>query len=146
VTAYLDERRPLATALHVCEPRYLPICVKAHVRIWKRALATGLVASLDAVKAAIGAEIAAFLHPLHGGPTGDGWEVGQDVIISGLLERIQPDPDIGYVAELSVKADTPDYQPPDRPFEPSDPGPWVRLADYEIVCEAPEHEIEVKDV
>ncbi|MDJ0597830.1 MAG: baseplate J/gp47 family protein [Crocosphaera sp.] len=141
VSAYLDERRVLTSLLHVTAPRYLPINVVTDIRIWQRALDIGLVTSLNDFRSTIVAKITKFLHPVLGGPDQNGWEVGQDIVISNLLEIIQPDTEIGFVATLTVQAATPPYidpsfpvYPNQRPFRLGPAGVWVRLADYELVC------------
>jgi hypothetical protein len=56
------------------------------------------------VKEALRRKITAFLHPLHGGPERIGWEIGQAFLVSGLLEFIQPDPQVGFITSIAVKA------------------------------------------
>ncbi len=115
VTEYLERRRTLTSLLHATGPRYLPIRVNAAVRVWQRALDSRLIASSEQVKKEITAKIERFLHPLLGGPQGRGWAVGEDVVISDLLEFIKLDSRIGFVEELTAKADASDlsaHRPP----------------------------------
>jgi hypothetical protein len=89
----------------------------------------------DAVKADALDAISRFLHPVHGGPDGTGWQIGQAVFSSDVFRAIKPEDDVGYVASVQVRAGTPGY-PGSRPFAPGDLGASVRVADYELVCAA----------
>ncbi|MBD1903820.1 putative baseplate assembly protein [Trichocoleus sp. DQ-A3] len=136
VKDYLDERRPLTTKLNVTVPRYLSIKVTANIKLWQRVLDENLI---DATQFQDDTEkkIKLFLHPLLGGVEGKGWEIGQDINISSLLELIQPQPDIGFVADLKLSTETPLlYEPKIRPNqdEGNKLSAWVRVADYEIIC------------
>jgi Baseplate J-like protein len=133
VKDYLDARRVVGTNLHVTGPRYLPIDVTATVLIWDQAVNTGLVENRDKFADQMKVAIARFLHPLHGGPQGAGWEIGQAFLVSGLLEYIQPPPEIGFISKITVAPGAPKYIPPTRPVI-GQPGVWVQLADYEIIC------------
>ncbi|MCB0000144.1 MAG: baseplate J/gp47 family protein, partial [Anaerolineales bacterium] len=143
VSDFLEARRAITTQLHVTTPRYLPINAAVNVRIWEQARDLGLVVSEKQVELDIEAKIKAFLHPLWGGPTQTGWEIGQDILLSNLFEFIQPDPKVGFISSLTITAGTPAYQPPDRPsFESGTVSDvWVQLADYEMLCSG-EHTVE----
>lgn len=147
VSDYLQSRCPVTTRLEVTGPRYLPINIAADIRVWQRAFDNGLVRREDyreQVTEEILDKVRQFLNPLHGGPDGDGWEVGQEVTISSLFEVIQPDQDIGFIADLKLVAEEPPYQPSDRPFSVGEPLVRVPLADYEIVCSGSDHRINVE--
>lgn len=136
VADYLDARRVVGTRLHVTYPRYLPINVTANVIIWNQALQSGLVAHQESLMQKLRDKITQFLHPLHGGPQGTGWEIGQAFLVSGLLEFIQPSPEIGFISKIKVAPGTPEYGDAIPTIRPrtglSDV--WVQLADYEIIC------------
>ena len=135
VNDYLDQRRSMTAALHVTTPRYLPIDVVADFRVFKLDLDPPRVAArLAAVISDARAEIERFLHPILGGPDGCGWEVGQDILLSGLLDALRLDASVGFIAALTIQAAAPEYVPPTRPFVTGGPGVWVQVADYEIVC------------
>jgi hypothetical protein len=148
VSDYLNERRTLTTKLHVTFPRYLPITVNADIKVWQKAVDDRLIpnpADSDELKTEINDKIKEFLHPVSGGPDGNGWEVGQDITISALFDYIKPSSDIGFISNLSVQALNPLYSPTVRPF-PSmkNPSVWVRLADYEIICSGESHNVKVE--
>ena len=142
VTDYLDSRRDVTARLKVYGPRYVPILVTTEVRVWQTAISGGLVAGTPAVQADTIQKILAFLHPVRGGPAGQGWQVGQHVFLTDLFKAIMPAAEVGYIASLTVQAETPPYYDPtvnvlaQRPFDLGKPAASVRLADYELVCAA----------
>jgi hypothetical protein len=136
VADYLDARRVLGVNLHVTYPRYLPINVTANLTIWQQAVLSGLISSPAAEVQRILDRINQFLHPLWGGPDGNGWEVGQAFLVSGLLEFIQPNPRIGFISKITVAPGQPIYGP-NIPITRPRMGQsevWVQLADYEMIC------------
>ncbi|MFJ3902877.1 baseplate J/gp47 family protein [Streptomyces sp. NPDC090025] len=156
VRARLDPRRDLTARLEVHGPRYLPIAVKADLVVWKQAVDAGVDAAQ--VRKDLLARIGAYLHPVHGGPQGTGWRVGQHVLTSELFHAVRPAEEIGYLASLAVRPGIPYYHLPplnpggtpdnydqdrERPARLSPFGASVQLADYELVCAADEsaHEI-----
>lgn len=134
VAQYLDERRIVGTAVHVTGPRYLPINVTIDLKVWLSAIDQGLISSVDYFKERIEEAIARFLHPLHGGAAGQGWEIGENVVLTNLFEMLQPSPQIGYIESIEIAAaNTPLYTPKQRPFSKTR-GVWVPVADYELIC------------
>lgn len=145
VSDYLEERRTVTSMLHVTSPRYLPIRVHLDVKVWQKAVDTGLTPDplmSNQLRDEIEAKIKEFLHPILGGSEKKGWEVGQDITIPALFEFIKPDPEIGFISDLKIQALTPLYQPTVRPFTGS-LSVWVQLADYEVLCSATSHTISV---
>ena len=135
----LEQRRTVTAALNVTGPRYLPIKVTAQIKVWRKAVDTGLVpdpAASNAVRNAILAKIDQFLHPVLGNLDGQGWEVGDDQTIAPLFEFIKPDSEVGFISSLDIQAVTPRYTPPIRLYPVGVPGVWVKFADYEMVCSA----------
>jgi hypothetical protein len=158
---YLDKRRDITSRLVVHGPRYLPVIVKAEIKLWPQAIDAG--ASAAVVHDETLARIVAFLHPTRGGPDGSGWRVGDHVSTAELFQVIRPTEDLGYLSLLQVQEGVPAYH-----FPPLGPGgEWkdengerpqklrrefgamARLADYEIVCSAvnddgsPAHTVDV---
>ena len=147
VSDYLEERRPVTTKLHVTNPRYLPINVITEIRVWQRAFDNGLVRREDyqqKVSQEIRDKINLFLDPILGGVAGNGWEVGQEINISSLFEVIQPDPEVGFIADLKLAAGEPFYQPTDRPHSIDEPLVRLPVADYEIISPGDNHQINVE--
>jgi hypothetical protein len=147
VSDYLEERRPVTTRLHVTSPRYLPINVITEIKVWQKAFDNGLLQQGDyqqKVRDKILSKISRFLDPIWGGVEGNGWEIGQEINISSLFEVIQPDPEIGFIADLKLAAGQPFYQPTDRPESINQPLVRVPVADYEIICAGTNHQINVE--
>lgn len=142
VLAYLDERRVITTRLTVTKPRYLPITATVNVTLWNNAINTGLVNENDFVTE-MKKKITDYLHPVSGGTDKNGWEVGQDITIPGLFEYIKPTSEVGFISDLTIKAQTPLY-PNGRPPDLLQSGVWIQLADYEIVCSHTDHAIPIK--
>ncbi|MET7900729.1 putative baseplate assembly protein [Streptomyces sp. NPDC005355] len=146
VRSHLDRQRDLTAHLQVWGPRYLPITVRTVVTVWKQASEAG--ANRQEIEDDTRRKIAAFLHPIYGGPGGSGWQVGQPVFTSDLFRAIAPTDDLGYISVLEIKPEIPAYhtegpfEPWERPFElPVAFGPSARVADYELVCSAEQHKV-----
>lgn len=150
VQGYVDQRRDLTAKLSVIGPRYLPIAVTVAIMVWPAAIQAGL--DQAGLVADTRSRIRQILHPTRGGPDGTGWRIGQSVFTSDLFPALQPAPDIGFISELKITATIPAYHfPPinpggtmtnwewadERPFDLGT-GTSVRLADYELVCAAPD--------
>ena len=148
VQRYLDQRRSLTSRLLVTGPRYLPIRVDVVAFVWQRAIDQGYIANAAEAYTAIQNRIVQFLHPVHGGLDGSGWQVGQHLFIPDIFTAIKPPDEVGFISTLSLSAETPDYHfppigaggawdPNERPFNlavPGGGGSWVRVADYELIC------------
>jgi hypothetical protein len=149
--AFLAARRTLTSRLTVTGPRYLPIHVTVKVRVWPQAILDRRVAPVEELKHETRAKITRFLHPLHGGLDGRGWEVGQHIVMSDLLEFLKLDSSVGLIEELKARAkDNPGFARPPG-FQSIESSTWVRLADFEIACsfhkDAPDeydHEVTVE--
>jgi predicted phage baseplate assembly protein len=114
VQRFLAARAPAAVAAQIVvgAPDYLPIGVQA------------VVAPLDPtaggeVFAAATEALMAFLHPLTGGPDGEGWPFGRDVFLSDVAAVLERTPGVDYVETLNLLLDgTPRGEsvqvPPDR--------------------------------
>ena len=97
ITQFLSGRVPagLSGQLFVTGPDYLPVGVEAVITP-RDFTAAGRV--LDAVTTAL----AAFLHPLTGGPEGQGWPFGRDVYLSDVAAVLENVPGVDYVATLHL--------------------------------------------
>lgn len=60
-------------------------------------------ASIASLEAAITESLTAFLHPLTGGPTGDGWACGELPCRADFYERLEGIPDVDHVRTLAVR-------------------------------------------
>jgi hypothetical protein len=82
----------------VTGPEYLPLDLDATI-------APRLISEAGIVEKAVRAALQRFLHPLRGGPSGTGWELGRDVYLSDIaavLERVEG---LDYVSELTMLLD-----------------------------------------
>jgi uncharacterized phage protein gp47/JayE len=99
VRRYIEDRAVAAiTALNrisVVAPEYVPIDVRATV--------APLVASeAGDVELAVKVALETFLHPLAGGPRGEGWPPGRTVHLSDLGTALARVPGLDYVEELAL--------------------------------------------
>lgn len=114
VEAYVKARAPAAIAHQVTVggPTYLPIGVEASISPLSPTEA-------GAVMAAVQSSMAAFLHPLTGGPDSSGWPFGRDVYLSDVAAVIEAVPGVDYAGTINLLLDgTPRGEmievPPDR--------------------------------
>jgi hypothetical protein len=144
VRRYLDRRRDVTAQLAVVGPRYLPIRVDLDAYVWQRAIDNGLVVNAASFYADLASRVKAFLHPVTGGPDGNGWEVGQSALLADVYLAAMPDEHVGYIDQLTLTPEVPDYHYPpigpggawnaaERPYSLVG-GAYVIVADYELVC------------
>jgi predicted phage baseplate assembly protein len=81
VCAYLDAHRLLTTEVYATAPRYRQVRIEADVVV-------DPAADLAAVKQAVEERLLGYLHPLRGGPDGEGWEFGANVYFSDVVGRV----------------------------------------------------------
>jgi len=106
---FLEERRLIATRVHVVAPVYVPVRVEAVVV--RRADVPdpappgtwGPVPPADVRRDVLDA-LAAWLHPLRGGPGGRGWPFGGDVHRSDLYAVLERVPGVDHVMELRLSS------------------------------------------
>ncbi len=99
VRLYIDARAPAAVAglnqVNVTGPQYLPVDVRV------------TLAPLDPSEAATVEQAArtaleTFLHPLYGGPSGQGWPPGRSVYLSDVAAALSGIADLDYVEDLEL--------------------------------------------
>lgn len=95
VHAYLDERRLLASRLIVSEPDYVWVSIEAKVRIKPKSDPARMKANIEA-------KLYQFLNPLFGGPEGNGWPFGRDLVVSEVYACIQSVGGVEYVEEARI--------------------------------------------
>ena len=99
VLRYLEERTVAdvasAAQIVVTGPAYQPVDVSA-------TLVLDAGADAGAVERAAHDAIAAFLHPLTGGPSGQGWSPGEDVFLSDLAVVVEAIHGVDYSRELAL--------------------------------------------
>jgi predicted phage baseplate assembly protein len=99
VRRYITDRAPASVAglnqVNVIGPNYMPVDVRV------------TVAPLDPSQAgdlelAVKTALEAFLHPLMGGPAGEGWPPGRSVYQSDVARALEGIKDLDYVEELAL--------------------------------------------
>jgi predicted phage baseplate assembly protein len=95
VCAYLDRRRLLTTEVFVAPPRYKQVTIEADV-------VARLAAEPAQVKTLVENRLRAYLHPLHGGPDGQGWPLGGDVVYSEVFRQILAVEGVQAVEDLRI--------------------------------------------
>ena len=84
--------------IEITGPNYRPVDVTATI-VPRDPSEAGLVDQR------IKAVIARFLHPLHGGPDGNGWPPGQDCWLSDLASALERVDGVDYVRDLQLAFD-----------------------------------------
>ncbi len=99
IRLYLETRAPADIAtLHQIEvtgPQYLPIDVDA-------TLAPKVMSEAGDVELRALEALGEFLHPLRGGPDGQGWDLGRGVYISDVARALGEVTGVDYVQDLSL--------------------------------------------
>jgi hypothetical protein len=85
----------IADQVVVVGPDYLPIGVEA-------AIAPVHPAEAGTVFEAVMAALQRFLHPLTGGPDGQGWPFGRDVYLSDVAPLLEAVAGVDYVATVNL--------------------------------------------
>ena len=99
VRKYIEARAPAdlaaARGIYVTGPDYLSIDVAATI-------APGDPAEAGEVETRAREALGEFLHPVRGGPEGQGWELGRDVFLSDVAAVLERVPGVDYVQELAL--------------------------------------------
>jgi hypothetical protein len=86
-----------ATRINVIGPGYLPVEVAVEIRPVS-------LPQAGAVRQAVLSALETFLHPLRGGPDGQGWAFGRDVYLSELFAAFEAIPGVEHVRSLRFKS------------------------------------------
>ena len=99
VRDYLTQRAPAVVAkqIRVVAPSYVPITVHAQVALGDASLAATVEEDLRQ-------RIDAFLHPLKGGPRGNGWAFGEAVHLSQIATVIRNTPGVDYASQVQLSS------------------------------------------
>ena len=95
VREFLDERRLLTTVLRVEEPTYLFVSTELSV-----VAVPG--ADEDALALAIRRQLERYLHPLTGGPGGDGWPFGRTLTLADVYAQVQLVPGVAFLTDARL--------------------------------------------
>jgi hypothetical protein len=111
---FLAARMPATVAcahLEIVGPKYLRVGVRASV-------AARVAADSGAVKDEVLSALEAFLHPLTGGPEGQGWAFGRDVFLSDVVTALKGITGIDFASGFELLVD--DIPSGDSVIVPSD--------------------------
>jgi predicted phage baseplate assembly protein len=92
---HLDARRLLTTRLDIQQPRYVWVTVQTRIKTLPKA-------EPERVRYDVKAALYRFLHPVFGGPDGDGWQFGRVLTIDKVYALIQSVPGVEYATELNL--------------------------------------------
>ncbi len=103
VLTHLENHRLITTDIHVIEPEYVKISVQCKVHVMKKY-------SSGEVTKRISTKLEHFLHPLTGGPDGQGWPFGRSVFPSEIYEIIDDVEGVDYATDVFLRAGEQEYQ------------------------------------
>jgi predicted phage baseplate assembly protein len=95
VCEHLDKHRLITTQVEILEPHYVKVSVTASLK-------TKSQSSPEEVRKRVEEALNTFLHPLKGGPEGEGWPFGRDVYKSEVYEVIEKVDGVDGVVNLSI--------------------------------------------
>jgi uncharacterized phage protein gp47/JayE len=98
VCAYLNERRLLTTEVYVAPPKYREVKIEADITPTP-------VADPALVQTKVEEALNDYLHPLTGGPDGQGWPLGGDVLYSEVFRVVLRVEGVQTVEDLRIHVD-----------------------------------------
>jgi len=96
VKNFLEERKLVGTVLNVVRPRYKDVSLR--VVLIRRSIGT-----TDRLRKDIEHKLRRFLHALHGGRDGKGWEFGRPVLKAELIHLVEEVPGVEGVDHLEIR-------------------------------------------
>lgn len=95
VEAYLDDRRLLTAVLETGEPEYVYVSTEI-------TLAAEQNADSDRVARSIRERLEQFIHPLTGGPQGDGWPFSRTLTVADIYSQIQAASGVAFLLDVKL--------------------------------------------
>ncbi|RYG43899.1 putative baseplate assembly protein, partial [bacterium] len=95
VKGYLDERRLLTTVVEVAEPEYLFVSVDLRIVADPRMDA-------EAVASRVQDRLNEYLHPLYGGPNGDGWPFRRSLTLADVYAQVGAVRGVAFLLEARI--------------------------------------------
>jgi len=95
VAAFIDKRRLITARVNVGKPRLVPVSLELAI-----SLKPGVTA--DRVKADVKDRLKELLHPLRGGPKGDGWPFGRAVGKADLYPVVEGVEGVDRITDLAL--------------------------------------------
>lgn len=138
VQAYLDERRLLTTVLEVGEPTYVFVSTDI-------TLVADPHADPDQVARRVRERLAVYLHPLRGGPRGDGWPFRRALTLSDIYAQVQAATGVAFLLSAGIYVSRVVNREKGLfgPEQSVSNAEGVRIADNQLICTR-EHRIRVR--
>lgn len=95
VEMFLDERRLLTTVLEVGEPEYVYVSTDI-------TLVSDPKSDADQVARAVRTRLEGYLHPLRGGPNGDGWPFRRTLTLSDIYAQVQAASGVAFLLDAKI--------------------------------------------
>ena len=140
VEAYLDERRLLTTVLEVGEPTYVYVSTDI-------TLVADPKADADLVAQAVRTRLETYLHPLIGGPRGEGWPFRRSLSLADIYAQVQAASGVAFLldARLYRSSLANPVEGLLTPEEAVSNAEGVRIGELELLCTR-EHRIHVRPI
>lgn len=140
VESYLDERRLLTTVLEVGEPEYLFVSTDI-------TLVANPQMDPERVRNSVRERLNAYIHPLTGGPNGDGWPFLRPLRLSDIYATVQSATGVAFLLDVKMSVSRV-VNPVEGLFGPETRVPEIervglRLRELELLCTR-EHRITVR--
>jgi len=129
VLAYLDEHKLLTTVVEVTEPDYLFVSLDIRLVADPRANA-------EDVSNRVRQKLNMFLHPLYGGPSGDGWPFRRSLTLADIYAQIGSVRGVAFLLDAKIYTSRV-INRDEGVFGPEELGSneqGVRLGDHELFC------------
>lgn len=135
---YLDERRLLTTVLEVGEPEYVFVSTDITLVADPRADA-------DQVTRRVQAALDSYLHPLTGGPNGDGWPFRRALTLADIYAQVGAVGGVAFLldAKIFVSRIVNETEGVLGSEQPVSNAEGVRVGDNELICTR-EHRVRVR--
>ncbi|MBC8064151.1 MAG: putative baseplate assembly protein [Chlorobia bacterium] len=129
VLAYLDEHKLLTTVVEVSEPDY--VFVSLDIR-----LVADPRANSEDVSSRVRQRLNMFLHPLYGGPSGDGWPFRRSLTLADIYAQIGAVRGVAFLldAKIFTSRILNKEEGAFGPEEQASNEQGVRLGDHELFC------------
>ena len=102
VQQYLEDRALASlcpeSCIYVTGPEYFPIDIEVTV-------VPKIASEAGTIEKRVRAALEEFLHPLRGGPRGNGWELGRDVFLSDVASVVESVPGADFAQEIVLLRD-----------------------------------------
>ena len=129
VEDYLDARRLLTAVLEVGEPEYVYVSTDI-------TLVADPKADAEQVVRGVRQRLEKYLHPLHGGPTGEGWPFRRVLTLADIYAQVQMASGVAFLLDAKIYVsrlanEQEGLLSPEKIVSNAD---GVRVGDYDLLC------------